>query len=479
MSSGRILLLAASSALVFSAAAGATTLTYVKDGEVMIANADNSGAHAVTSAPNNWAWPSTDDNGVVVAAGGQARFPAPGTDTEGSDLVYRLSQYGAQLSTPGTTIGTYSTPSCPTYPPSHLRVAPDGTEVSYDVFNCDHFVIYRQNAPGDMGGGQTYASDYQDPVYIDNGHVLISHLGTTISSTQAVYALWDLGAGTGSGPSGDTYLPDRQFAAPRNASRVAVFERDFDTMGNTTAADIQIFATAGGDLTADPVFKCKLTLDAAKVGTSESANPVFTPDGTSLAWGDSDGIHVANTSNLDNCSSLAPTLLVPGGKQPFFGAGPLTPAPASGTTTGTGSGTGTSGGTGGTQSTGTGGNTGSTGTDDGTTSSSFAVRSPSKRAKLTPARTISFTLVSADTGIARITARVYVPGRGKPLTFAARTVRLTAAHATKIKLRLSRRSAAVARAALRHHRKLTARVHVVVTADGGQTVRRSLAIRLT
>lgn len=88
----------------------------------------------------------------------------------------------------------------------------------------------------------------------------------------------------------------------------------------------------------------------------------FTPDGTQIAWQESDGIHVGDVGALSNCASITDHLVIPGGTQPFFGAAnvnlanaPSAPTPSSTLNPGgsggngqpTGGGTGQPGGTGG------------------------------------------------------------------------------------------------------------------------------------
>jgi len=95
------------------AAAGADSLVYVKGGNVWISHSDGSAARQVTSAPNNWAWPSTADDGTVFAAGGAQRVNLDGSDSDGSTEIYRMDQSGRQigpfLETPAEALSTVTT----------------------------------------------------------------------------------------------------------------------------------------------------------------------------------------------------------------------------------------------------------------------------------------------------------------------------------------------------------------------------------
>src|SRR6185437_13421308 len=73
--------------------ASADSLVYMRDGEVWIAHADGSDAKQVTGQANNWSWPTEDDAGNILVAGGQGGVRAGVEDTPGSE-IYRISQQG-------------------------------------------------------------------------------------------------------------------------------------------------------------------------------------------------------------------------------------------------------------------------------------------------------------------------------------------------------------------------------------------------
>jgi hypothetical protein len=81
---------------------------------------------------------------------------------------------------------------------------------------------------------------------------------------------------------------------------------------------------------------CTITLPAGKFATnhgSSLASMSFSSDGSTLAWGEDDGIYEANVSNPNDCATVTGSvhLVVPGGQMPFLGAAALS-APAQGTT---------------------------------------------------------------------------------------------------------------------------------------------------
>ena len=421
------------------AAAGADSLVYVKGGNVWISHSDGSAARQVTTAPNNWAWPSTADDGTVFAAGGAQRVNLDGSDSDGSTEIYRLDQSGRQIGPFLETPGSRSTPQCPTYAPDSLRVSPNGQQLSYNLFFCNNRDSFLQP----VGGAFSLISeDYAADMWLDDGHILITHIGSTIGN--AAYAVYDVATKDGHGPTDDPYLPERQAVASRSGNRVAVYEDDFDLSGNITQADIRLYATAGNDVT-QPTQKCTIAIAPAAASKFLFASPTFTPDGTRLAWAEADGIHSANTSNLDNCASVADSLLVPGGAEPFFGAAnesnvvpPPPPPPPH---------------------------------------HSFAVRSSTKRAKLSSSGALSFVVTAAESGSGTATGTISVPKSAKTIRFASRRISLVAGKPVKITLKLSKKNAKLVRRALRH-RKLTAKVTLTAKAPSGDSTTQKLAIRL-
>jgi len=406
----RVAVLAGLLALALAPAAHADSLVYVKGGNVWISHSDGSAARAVTSVGNNWAWPSTADDGTIFAAGGGQRVNPDGSDSDGSTEIYHLDQSGKQIGPFVETPGSRSTPSCPTYAPDNLRVSPNGQRVAYNLFFCNNRDSFWQ--PTNSGTMTKISEDYAADMWLDDGHILISHIGSTFGN--AAYANYDVAAANGHGPSDDPYLPERTAIASRSGNRVAVYEDDFDLMGNVTQADIRLYATTGNDVT-QPVAKCTITIPAASASKFLAASPTFTPDGTRLAWDQADGIHSANTSNLDNCVSASASLLVPGGAYPFFGQ-------ASESTGGSGSG----------------------------------ISSSTKSAKVSSSGAIAFRLIAPQSGTATVSGSVKV---SKTLRFASKKVKLVAGKAAKVTLKLSKKNARAVRNALRH-KKLTAKIRV-------------------
>ena len=405
------------------AAAHADSLVYTKGGNVWISHSDGSAARQVTSAGNNWAWPSTADDGTIFVAGGGQRVNSDGSDSDGSTEIYHLDQAGKQIGPFVETPGSRSTPACPTYAPDNLRVSPNGQRVAYNLFFCNNRDSFWQ--PTNSGTMTKISEDYAADMWMDDGNILISHIGSTFGN--AAYAVYNVASANGHGPSDDPYLPERTAVASRSGNRVAVYEDDFDVSGNITQADIRLFATTANDVT-QPVAKCTITIPAASASKFLAASPTFTPDGTRLAWDQADGIHSANTSNLDNCASASASLLVPGGAYPFLGQA-----------------------------------------NESAGGPGLAISTSTKSAKISSKGALALKLTAPQSGTAMVSGSVKV---SKTLRFASKKVNLLAGKAVKVTLKLSKKNASAVRKALRR-KKLTAKISVTM---GSST--QKLAIKL-
>jgi hypothetical protein len=325
-------------------AASADSLVYMKGGNVWISHGDGSTARAVTGTDNTWSWPTEDDAGNIVVAGGQESISGGMEDSAGSE-IYRLNQQGASLSDPEKTPGSFSTPSCPTYPPQSLRVAPDGKHYAYHSWFCDHFIT----EIGTVGAGaftsSEYMSDFEFPYWVDNSDFVVSRGSMPFQDSDGEWWVHDLGDQINYGYNwfGDPAAyaePGNQdgwatgfdgIAVSRDETKVATLEEDSGnwTSGAAHKVVIRLWSAGGAPTPAHetvptPTPKCDISLPADPNVTDyfDNSGPTFSPDGSKLAFAEPDGIHIANTSNLANCASVtAAPLVIPGATQPFWSGG--------------------------------------------------------------------------------------------------------------------------------------------------------------
>jgi hypothetical protein len=326
-----------------AASASAGTLVYVKNGGVYVAQPDGTQARAVAPAGNDWAWPSETDGGIIAVAGGLSRING-GFNPSGSDEIYEFDQQGKQVAGPVATEGTYSTVNDPEYV-THVRVAPDNWNVAWtDVSSyADPFTAWRN--PNGSGTFST-ASDccgplsYSNPEWWGSTHLLITHDGATFGS-QPNFTFYNLTDGSNVGWSDDHAIGNAsayQVAVSRNGLVYAVETDDGpDTGGaiHNIAITLETANTPPDGLsgTTQITPTCKITLPASQFATnhgSSLASMSFSSDGSTLAWGEDDGIYEASVSNSADCATVTGSvhLVVPGGEMPFLGAAALSAAAA-------------------------------------------------------------------------------------------------------------------------------------------------------
>ena len=334
---------AAIAVAVAAAPASADTLVYVKNGTVYVAHPDGTQARAVTTGDNGWAWPSETDAGIIAVAGGLSRINGS-FNPSGGDQIYEFDQQGKLLAGPVATEGTYSTVNDPEYV-THFRVAPDNSNVAWTGISsyADPFTAWRN--PNGSGTFST-ASDccgplsYSNPEWWGSAHLLIRHDGATLGS-QPNFTFYNLSDGSNIGWSEDQAIGNAssyQVTVSHSGLVYAVETDDGPDTGGTIqniAITLETANTPPNALSSNTQITpaCKITLPAGQFATthgSSLASMSFSSDGSTLAWGQDDGIYEANVSNPSNCASVTGSvhMVVPGGQTPFLGAAPLT-APAS------------------------------------------------------------------------------------------------------------------------------------------------------
>jgi len=331
--------LAAAFALFLAPAAHADSLVYMKGGDVFISHGDGSNPRQVTGGPNTWSWPTEDDGGNILVAGGAGGVNAGIEDSPGSE-IYRMNQQGASLNAPQQTPGSMSSVGCITYPPVSLRVAPNGQHYAYHSWMCDRFDTFVGTVGGAGFTSDEYMQDFMFPYWYGNSGFLISRGGVQFDSCDTSTGLncewWTHDLGDAANNGWPWFSDDASsatgfdgIAISRDGTKFASIEDDgADWSGAAHNVDLRLWSASGpptnandGSATA-PTLKCTITLPADPETTLwyYNAGPTFSPDGTRLALAEPDGVHIVSVSNLNNCASVTAPLVIPGATQPFWSA---------------------------------------------------------------------------------------------------------------------------------------------------------------
>ena len=326
-----VLIAALLGALVLAASAQASSLVFIKGGNVWLANPDGSGQYQVTldGTPDGpYYSPSQADDGTIVAVRGST--------------LYRMSQNGTLLNAPFETdspLGNLQT----------VRVSPDGRVVAYGFttitatgrYNTPTAVEYTFSDHFGDPGGYGQQRDVQEPSWTGNGRVLLS------TNSQNEF-FDDVGGGDGSysGGSGsngtwwsdcDVYPDDcmtagrhypHQMQMSRAGDRLALVRYTGDTPDATAALD---FLTANGGPPAIPAAKCEATgPNAGSLSPAPSRTPPGHPTvrhspgrrATACTWRKSGTSTTASTTRVRNA-------VVADGSEPIWGPAEENPAPRS------------------------------------------------------------------------------------------------------------------------------------------------------
>jgi hypothetical protein len=337
---------------VAAASASADSLVYVKGGYVYVANADGSGARAVSSQSQWWAWPSESDNGTIAVAGGAERVnPGGTTESSGSSEIYAFDQNGnSLLPSPVETPGSVSSPQSPTYV-NHFRISPDGSTVAYNVLGCcgasgeSTFVSSLSAGSSDWADFQddyvdpSWTSAALDPFVQNDPHVLgLSHNGIPAfgNAEYAVYHLSNRNGGNGSGWDGDQSISDGdgyEVAFAPDLRHDAIFTENAPGNGGT-ASSVQIhLETPDWASNGNQRYDCTITLPAGQFSQPSDLSQVsltYSSDDRTIAWAQHDGIYEADVSNPQDCATVEASihLVVPAGTMPYLSAAPLSAAKA-------------------------------------------------------------------------------------------------------------------------------------------------------
>ena len=284
-----------------AASAQASSLVYVKDSNVWVADADGSNQHQVTAdgtANDPYSSPAQSDDGVIVAL-------------RDSDL-HRMSQSGRSLSAPFL-VGAGVT---------SVSVTPDGALIAYsqicrdsqgNIRQCTSYKDAVTGASAAPSSGQFYAPSWIDnttAVMTAGSSVWVNTLGQDARQWWSDYDHAD-----------GRELDDIEIAA----GRIALVR---GTTYNDAVPDLQTYTYT--DTVSPPTPRCTIGDPSPRAdGVKTFADPTWSPDGTGLAWEEGNGIWISTGFGADgSCPAEFRGPAIPGGSEPDWG--PAANAPESG-----------------------------------------------------------------------------------------------------------------------------------------------------
>ena len=445
-----------------AAPAAASSIAFIKDGNVWLTSPDGSRMKQVThdaTPDTDYYWPSQADDGTILAKYG--------------DYFVRLRPDGTKIGAPVPAIGSdvrHSGNVTVMAGPASPQISPDGTRFAYwisvrNLVTCpiwdpgcsfddtDYTVVSHVDrfTPADEFGG---IRDYRDPSWIDNSKLLVFNYGLGVKEG----AISPVGAGEPGllqwfdPPDGLPQVGDGRIS--RQGDKLVALA---GTAAFGPAQEHLYFYGIPAAYPSPPVPKCYVAEGVPPSG--KFILPSWSPDGTAVAVTESDGIHVfgnipdLNASSPD-CSRITDTLLVNGAAPGWGPADVPADKPPAGDP-GSGGGQPPTGGTGRPP---TGGS-----------------RSPAMDGLVVAARQKGHAVrVRLRVLAAPATVRVRLRGGRRSAVMGSATRRGAAAGTLTLRVPLNRRG----RAALAHARALRLSVRVAATAPGTTPATASRAVTL-
>lgn len=301
----RFALIALAATAATAAPAQASSIVYLKDGNVQLAAPDGSAARQITTG-GDWESPSQADGGRIFAVkkGEENGYPVR--------RIYTFDRKGTLLGTP---VKAGYTNSSTFIGPIRAQSNPSGSLLTYHYFY-------------DGEPGISYAPPDKDSEYFDygnlNGYINPAWYDDTHVVTFAVGLLPNVlidSPGPGNQTNGDSFGwftdPDADLSAGEINRQLTAFAAIRDD-----GKELRLYRMNGAPPAA-PTVTCSVT------GTA-LANPSWSPDGTELAFEDSDGVHVlAIGGAIDDCPHIVESLVIPGGSDPDW-ASPEAPSTGGG-----------------------------------------------------------------------------------------------------------------------------------------------------
>ena len=316
--------LVAVAALLFCAgSAHASSLVYVKDYNVWLANPDGAAARQVTTdgfKERPYESPSQADDGTILAGRG-LKF-------------VKLDRQGNQIGSPLPSILVGKPANALAVGPFDPKISPDGHKLVYWIGTWSTWFDYGTSTTwtdpqdavvwqdADSGAQLGFTTFYEEPSWLqDSQHALLNQPGNRLAAQivgSAVGAdhndVTPVFTDSDSKPAGEYYSQDvgDPELTPAGDKLVA--------LRGANAETIRFYDTRSGR---PVVSACGL---GEPVGGS-AADPTWAPDGSAVAWAEGDGIWTTPVGALDSadCSWGQPQGIIAGASQPDWGPADVTP----------------------------------------------------------------------------------------------------------------------------------------------------------
>jgi hypothetical protein len=319
--------LAVCAAALTPALASASSIVFIKTHNVWLANPDGTGQYQVTldgTAASPYYSPSQADNGTIFAIKGGGR----------DATFHKMKQNGQLLAAPFES-------SAPGTGPLEATISPDGSIAAYSFlsivdYSCypyrcgaiDGRIFYTHSdrfTPSDeIYGPQTYGDD---PSWINNGRIVFANGSSTlwtdgVGTEEARQWFSDyFTTGTVYGAEGQSYR-DAEVAG-QTAALIRVNEGHIDEPAADGTTSIQLYSFTGTAYSESDGVTA--TCFIRKPGTPPPMeDPTLSPDASTIAWQEPDGIWSAPTACVDGKILQR---IIPGGSEPDWGPANVNPGP--------------------------------------------------------------------------------------------------------------------------------------------------------
>ena len=282
------------STVAFATAAQASSIVYIRDYNVWIANPDGSNRSQVTANGTRfrpWYSPSQADNGTILAVRERT--------------FHRMDQGGNRIGKPLTPPGAVN-----------AELSPDGRNIAYayTVSDGTSGTVKISATPSDRF---TQSIDFAglDPAWLGNDRFVFSQAGdpqTHLLGTSGYQQWWS--------------DEDHAFEDPGGVFDVDVSERKVVGVrpSSVSVQRLQFYRRSDNSYSSAPGPTCEVTGGQVDDdGLYRYTDPTWSPDGGAVAWASGDGIYVAAVGD-DVCPS-SPSLVLPGAEEPHWGPADVNP----------------------------------------------------------------------------------------------------------------------------------------------------------